>query len=106
MEFIDLKAQQEKIKDKIDVNIARVLEHGKYINGPEVGALERRLADYVGVRYAVGCSSGTDALLMALMAYGLEEGDVVFTSTFTFIATAEVVRLLKGELAARQFFSL
>ena len=97
MEFIDLKTQQKLVRDKLDANIDRVLDHGQYINGPEVGKLERRLADYVGVEYAVGCSSGTDALLMALMAYDLDEQDVVFTTSFTFIATAEVVRLLKAE---------
>jgi len=94
MQFIDLKAQQARIKDKIDQNIQNVLEHGKYIMGPEVKELEKKLADYAGTDYAVGVASGTDALLMPLMAYDLKPGDAVFTVSFTFIATAEVVQLL------------
>jgi dTDP-4-amino-4,6-dideoxygalactose transaminase len=94
MQFIDLAAQQKRIKDKIDANIAAVLGHGKYIMGPEVGKLENRLADYVGVKHAIGCASGTDALLMALLAKQIRPGDAVFTSPFTFIATAEVLSLL------------
>lgn len=94
MQFIDLKAQQDRIKDKIDANIQKVLAHGKYVMGPEVKELEKMLADYVGVKHAVGCASGTDALLMPLMAYGIKPGDAVFTVSFTFIATAEVIQLL------------
>ena len=94
MQFIDLAAQQKRIKDKIDANIAAVLDHGKYIMGPEIGVLENRLADYVGVKHAIGCASGTDALLMALLAKQIRPGDAVFTSPFTFIATAEVLSLL------------
>ncbi len=94
MQFIDLMAQQARIKDKIDARIQDVLGHGKYILGPEVKELEGELAEYVGVKYAVGVSSGTDALLMPLMAYGIGAGDAVFCPTFTFIATAEVVELL------------
>ena len=94
MQFIDLAAQQKRIKDKIDANIAAILDHGKYIMGPEIGILENRLADYVGVKYAIGCASGTDALLMALLAEQIGPGDAVFTSPFTFIATAEVLSLL------------
>jgi UDP-2-acetamido-2-deoxy-ribo-hexuluronate aminotransferase len=94
MQFIDLKAQQNVIKDTIDANIRRVLEHGQYIMGPEVGELEHRLAQYVGTAHAVACSSGTDALLLALMAYGVGPGDAVFTTPFTFIATAEVISVL------------
>jgi len=94
MEFIDLHMQQERIRDKIEVNIKRVLDHGKYIMGPEIEELEKKLADYVGVRYAVGVASGTDALLMALMTHNIGPGDAVFTSPFTFIATAEVIQLL------------
>ncbi len=94
MQFIDLAAQQKRIRDKIEANIATVLNHGKYIMGPEVKELEDRLADYVGVGNAIGCASGTDALLMALMAYHVGPGDAVFTSPFTFIATAEVISLL------------
>jgi UDP-2-acetamido-2-deoxy-ribo-hexuluronate aminotransferase len=96
MDFIDLAAQQGRIREKIEHNIKNVLDHGRYINGPEVRELEERLAEYVGVKYAVGCSSGTDALLMPLMAYDIGPGDAVFTSAFTFIATAEVIQLLRA----------
>ncbi len=92
--FVDLAAQQKKIKPLIEAGIRKVLTHGKYIMGPEVKELENRLANYVGVRHAVTCSSGTDALIMALMAYGIGPGDAVFTTPFTFIATTEAIRFL------------
>ena len=92
--FIDLKAQQKKIYNRLLEKIQGVLAHGQYILGPEVRELEERLAAYVGVRHAVTCSSGTDALLMVLMAKGVGPGDAIFTTPFTFIATAEVVKLL------------
>ncbi|RZB32951.1 MAG: UDP-2-acetamido-2-deoxy-ribo-hexuluronate aminotransferase [Desulfobacteraceae bacterium Eth-SRB2] len=94
MQFIDLKVQQNVIKDNIDTNIRQVLDHGQYIMGPEVGELEHRLAQYVGTGHSVACSSGTDALLLALMAYGVGPGDAIFTTPFTFIATAEVISVL------------
>jgi UDP-2-acetamido-2-deoxy-ribo-hexuluronate aminotransferase len=94
MQFIDLAAQQKRIKPQLDGRIQRVLAHGRYIMGPEVSELEKELAAYVGARHAVGCASGTDALLLALMAYGVGPGDAIFTSPFTFIATAEVIALL------------
>jgi len=94
MNFIDLAAQQRLIADQLNANMGRVLAHGQYINGPEVGKLEETLAGYVGAKYAVGCASGTDALLMALMALGIGPGDAVFTTPFTFVATAEVISLL------------
>jgi dTDP-4-amino-4,6-dideoxygalactose transaminase len=94
MQFIDLSAQQERIRDKIENRIKTVLSHGKYIMGPEVKQLEETLAGYVGSKHAIGCASGTDALLMALMAYGVGPGDAVFVPTFTFISTAEVISLL------------
>ena len=94
MQFVDLAAQQHRIKDKIDDNIQAVLKHGKYIMGPEVMELETRLAEYIGVKHAIGCSSGTDALLLSLMAYGVGSGDAIFVPAFTFIATAEVISLL------------
>jgi UDP-2-acetamido-2-deoxy-ribo-hexuluronate aminotransferase len=94
MDFIDLKTQQNAIFAAITERIQTVLAHGQYIMGPEVKELEERLADYVGVKYVVSCSSGTDALLMPLMAYGVGPGDAIFTTPFTFIATAEVIKLL------------
>ncbi len=94
LDFIDLKAQQEKMLPALNERIRRVLAHGQYILGPEVNELEERLAAYVGVKHAISCSSGTDALLMALLAYQIGPGDAIFTTPFTFIATAEVIQLL------------
>ncbi|HOM08315.1 MAG TPA: DegT/DnrJ/EryC1/StrS family aminotransferase [Syntrophales bacterium] len=94
MEFIDLKTQQGLLRERLDANIRKVLAHGQYIMGPEVRALEAQLAAYVGIAHAVACASGTDALLMALMAQGVGPGDAVFTTPFTFVATAEVIGLL------------
>jgi len=94
MQFIDLATQQQRIRNKIEANIKAVLDHGKYIMGPEIKAIEERLADYAGVKHAIGCASGTDALLMALMTLKVGPGDAIFTSPFTFIATAEVISLL------------
>lgn len=93
MQFIDLAEQQKRIKEMIDTNIQAVLSHGQYIQGPEVRRLEEKLAAYVGVKHGISCASGTDALLMALMACGIGPGDAVFTTPFTFIATAEVISL-------------
>ena len=92
--FIDLKAQQAHILPALEERIRGVLRHGQYILGPEIRELEEKLADYAGVHHAITCSSGTDALLMGLMAYGVGPGDAVFTSPFTFIATAEVISLV------------
>lgn len=94
MQFIDLSAQQKRIRSKVESNILKVLNNNNYINGPEVTELEQKFARFVGVSFAVGCSSGTDALLMPLMAYDIKPGDAVFTTPFTFIATAEVIQLL------------
>jgi dTDP-4-amino-4,6-dideoxygalactose transaminase len=94
MQFIDLAAQQERIREQIEANIAAVLNHGKYIMGPEIQSLEEKLAQYVGVKHAISCASGTDALLLALMAYEIGPGDAIFTTPFTFIATGEVISLL------------
>jgi UDP-2-acetamido-2-deoxy-ribo-hexuluronate aminotransferase len=94
VQFIDLKAQQEVIYSAVMERMQKVLVHGKYIMGPEVKELEERLAACVGVKHAITCSSGTDALLMPLLAYGVGPGDAIFTSPFTFIATAEVIQLL------------
>jgi UDP-2-acetamido-2-deoxy-ribo-hexuluronate aminotransferase len=94
MEFVDLASQQRRILARLETSIKKVLDHGKYIMGPEVKEIENKLAAYTGIKYAVGCSSGTDALLLALLAYGAGPGDAVFTTPFTFIATAEVISLL------------
>jgi hypothetical protein len=94
VQFIDLAAQQERIRERIEANIAAVLDHGKYIMGPEIQRLEEKLARYVGVKKAISCASGTDALLLALMAYDIGPGDAIFTTPFTFIATGEVISLL------------
>src|SRR5687768_13417059 len=93
MQFIDLKAQQTAIRPDLDRRIAAVLDHGQYILGPEVVEMERVLADYVGVKHCVSMASGTDALLVALMALGIGAGDEVITSAFTFVASAEVIVL-------------
>jgi UDP-2-acetamido-2-deoxy-ribo-hexuluronate aminotransferase len=92
--FIDLQAQQNQIRGRIEARIQAVLDHGAYIMGPEVAELEERLADFVGVKHCIGVASGTDALLMALMAYGVGPGDAIFTTPFTFVATSEVILLL------------
>lgn len=92
--FIDFKAQQRLIYPWLLERIERVLAHGQYILGPEVEELEAGLAAYVGVKHAISCASGTDALLLALMAHGVGPGDAVLTPTFTFVATAEVIHLM------------
>jgi dTDP-4-amino-4,6-dideoxygalactose transaminase len=94
MQFVDLKRQQARIRRQVEANLMAVLDHGQYVMGPEIERLESRLADLCGVKHAIGCASGTDALLMALMASGIGYGDGVFTSPFTFIATAEAIRLV------------
>jgi UDP-2-acetamido-2-deoxy-ribo-hexuluronate aminotransferase len=94
IEFIDLKAQQARIKDQIDAAIQRVLAHGQYILGPEVAELEEKLADYTGARHCITVANGTDALQIAQMALGIGPGDEVVTPGFTYIATAETVALL------------
>jgi UDP-2-acetamido-2-deoxy-ribo-hexuluronate aminotransferase len=92
--FIDLHAQQERIRPQIEERIKKVLDHGKYIMGPEIAELEQRLVEFVGTQHCVTCASGTDALLMPLLAYEIGPGDAIFTTPFTFISTAEVVNLL------------
>lgn len=92
--FVDLAAQQERIRELLQERISKVLEHGQYIMGPEVAELEERLACLVGVPHAVACSSGTDALVMLLMALGVGPGDAVITTPFTFAATSEAVMLV------------
>lgn len=94
MQFIDLKTQYQRIKTDIQQGIDAVLEHGQYIMGPEIGTMEQLLADYVGVKHCLGVASGTDALLMALMALDIKAGDEVITTPFTFFATAEMIALI------------
>lgn len=89
----NLSKQYELIKDDIKNNIDNVLNHGKFIMGPEVLELENKLSKYVGVKHVVSCSSGTDALLMSLKAWGIGKGDAVFTTPFTFVATSEVIAM-------------
>ncbi|MDN3715934.1 DegT/DnrJ/EryC1/StrS family aminotransferase [Vibrio breoganii] len=91
MQFIDLQAQYKHLKLRIDKRIHKVLDHGQYIMGPEVFELEEKLAEYVGVKHAITCANGTDALTLCMMLLGVKPGDAVFCPTFTFFATAEVV---------------
>lgn len=92
--FIDLKTQYQELKPQIQERINRVLEHGQYIMGPEVVELETRLTEYTGAKYCITVASGTEALLISLMALGIGPGDEVITTPFTFVATAEVIVLL------------
>ena len=94
MEFCDLKAQYAVLREKINARIQRVLDHGQFIMGPEVRELEERLEDYTGARHCVTVASGTEALLIAMMALGIGRDDEVVTTPFTFIATAEMIALL------------
>ena len=94
IEFIDLKAQQARLKDKIEAGIQNVLTYGQYILGPEVKELEEKLAAYVGAKHCISCANGTDALQIVQMAFGIGPGDEVITPGFTYIATAETVAVL------------
>lgn len=94
IEFIDLKSQYAALKTSVDARIQAVLDHGQFIMGPEVGEMEARLGDYVGGAECISVSSGTEALLIALMALGIGPGDEVITTPFTFAATAEVIALV------------
>lgn len=93
MEFIDLKSQYAKLKDKIDKNIENVISNTHFISGPEVKELEEKLASYVGRKYCVSCANGTDALTLAMRVLNVKAGDAVFVPTFTFYSTSEVVSL-------------
>ncbi len=92
--FIDLQAQYQAYKEEIDREVGDVMTSAQFIGGPKLQALEKGLADYTGAAHAIGCSSGTDALLLALMALDIKAGDEVITTPFTFIATAEVIAFL------------
>lgn len=97
MQFCDLAAQQQRIKTEIDRRVASVLEHGKYILGPEVAELEERLAAFVGVKHCISCANGTDALQVAQMALQVSAGSEVITPGFSYIATAETVKVLGAQ---------
>src|SRR3954454_20583814 len=94
MEFTDLKAQYRAIKADVDASIQKVLEHGQYIMGPEVRELEEKLEAYTGAKHCITVASGTEALLIAMMALDIKPGEEVITSRFTFAATAEMIALL------------
>lgn len=94
MQFINLQEQYNQLKSEINLRINSVLQHGQFILGPEVSELEKKLADYVGVKHCIGVANGSDALMIAMMALGIESNDEVITSPFTFIANAEMITLL------------
>lgn len=96
--FVDLAAQQDRLRDEIDAGIACVLAHGQYILGPEVVELEEKLATYTGAAHCITCANGTDALQIALMALGVGPGDEVITPGFSYIATAEAVKVLGAKV--------
>ena len=95
--FVDLAAQYQSLKEEIDAGIQRVLDHGRFIMGPEVAELGAALCDFAGCKHAISCASGTDALSMALLAEGIGAGDAVFLPAFTFTASAEVVLVAGAE---------
>ena len=94
IQFIDIKSQYLRIDSQVNTAMQRVFDHGQFIMGPEVSSLESKLCEYTEVEYCVSCSSGTDALLMSLLAIDVKPGDAIITTPFTFIATAEVIRLV------------
>ena len=94
MKFIDLQTQQDRIRDNLKIRFESILDHGAYIMGPEITELEEKLSEYTGAKHTISCSSGTDALLIPLMAWGIGPGDAIFTTPFTYVATAEVISLL------------
>jgi UDP-2-acetamido-2-deoxy-ribo-hexuluronate aminotransferase len=96
IDFIDLKTQQDALRPQLETRIHRVLHHGQYILGPEVAELEQRLAEYTRARHCITVASGTEALLISLMALGVKTGDEVITTPFTFAATAEAIVLLRA----------
>lgn len=98
MQFIDLKAQYQTIQDKVQKRFNDVMEHGMYIMGPEVKELEAALAEYVGCKHAIGCANGTDALMIAMEALGIGEGDEVISTPFTFFATGETIAMKGAKL--------
>lgn len=95
--FIDLQRQYQAYKTEIDTQISEVLSSSEFIMGSKIPELEHHLSAFAGTKHAIGCSSGTDALLLALMAYNIQPGDEIITTTFSFIATSEVIALLKAK---------
>ncbi len=95
--FVDLAAQQARIRTRVDAAIARVLDHGQYIMGPEIAQFERALSDFCGAKHSISCASGTDALLMAMMALNVKPGDAILCPGFTYTATPETIALLGAE---------
>ena len=100
VQFIDLKAQQSRIRAEIDTAIGAVLDHGQYIMGPEVKQFERDLQAFTGAKHALTCANGTDALTLVMMAWGVGPGDAVFVPSFTYVASAEA----PAQLGATPFF--
>ena len=95
IQMVDLVAQYELIQDQVDAAIQNVVRTAAYINGPEVKGFQSDLEQYLGVKHVIPCANGTDALQIAMMGLGLEPGDEVITATFTYVATAEVIALLR-----------
>src|SRR5690554_7771081 len=94
IQMVDLVSQYEKIKPEVQAAINSVMDSAQFINGPEVQAFKKELADYLGVKHVIPCANGTDALQIAMMALGLKPGDEVITPSYTYIATTEVIGLL------------
>ncbi|RIY01445.1 DegT/DnrJ/EryC1/StrS aminotransferase family protein [Aureimonas flava] len=92
--FIDLATQRDRIRDRVEARFSRIMDQGSFIMGPDVAELETKLSNFGGMAHTISCASGTDALLMPLMAWGIGPGDAVFVPSFTFAATAEVVGLV------------
>src|SRR5690349_23333835 len=95
IQMVDLKTQYQKIKSDVDSAIQNVIDNTQFINGPAVKSFQAELEKYLGVKHVIPCANGTDALQVAMMALGLQPGDEVITASFTYVATAEVIALLK-----------
>jgi len=95
IQMVDLLTQYEKVQGEIDTAVLNVLRSSAYINGPEVKEFQKELESYLGVKHVIPCANGTDALQIAMMALGLQPGDEVITASFTYVATAEVIALLR-----------
>ena len=98
MDFIDLKKQQKNIRDSLDIRIKKVLDDGRYIGGEEIKLFEEKLSMFCGAKHSIGCSNGTDALMLALMALDIGPGDGVITVPLTYIATLEAIAALGATL--------